>query len=99
MKQWAKAFYTSREWKQCRVAYRKYVGGLCEPCLKRGYITAGEIVHHKIFLTPENINNPEIALNFDNLELVCRDCHAQKHGSMKRYKVDELGRVTIKDDP
>lgn len=36
-------------------------------------------VHHKIHLTPENINDPKIALNPDNLESLCRDCHFEEH--------------------
>lgn len=59
-------------------------------------ITPGEIVHHKVHLTPENINNPEVALSFRNLQLVCRQCHAEIHGKKKkRYKVDEFGRVIM----
>lgn len=48
--------------------------GLCVRCGK-----PGEIVHHKIYLTPENIGNPDISLNPDNLETLCRDCHALEH--------------------
>ena len=46
-------------------------------------------------LTPDNIHDPSVTLSWDNLKLVCRDCHAKEHGSMKRYKVDEFGRVTM----
>ena len=92
----AKDFYNSPAWKECRAAYRKQVGGLCEQCLKRGIYTAGVIVHHKVHLTPETIQLPEIALNFNNLELLCRDCHAQEHLRVqKRWKVDDLGRVRV----
>lgn len=48
--------------------------GLCVRCGR-----PGEIVHHKIYLTPENIDDPNITLNEDNLELLCRDCHAMEH--------------------
>lgn len=51
------------------------------------------IVHHKIHITPENITDPSITLDFNNMELLCRDCHALAHTRGKRYKVDELGRV------
>ena len=67
--------------------------GLCERCLDRGRIVPGEIVNHRIELTPENINDPEVTLSFKNLKLVCRDCHAQEHKPEKRYKVDQMGRV------
>ena len=39
-------FYTTFEWKRCREAYAKSVGGLCERCLKKGLVVPGEIVHH-----------------------------------------------------
>ena len=45
-------------------------------CVRCGAI--GEIVHHKIHLSPENIDNPDISLSEDNLELLCRDCYATK---------------------
>ena len=73
-KEWAKAFYKSKEWKECRAAYIQSVNGLCERCLKKGIVNPGYIVHHKIHLTPENINNSEITLNWDNLEYVCKEC-------------------------
>lgn len=96
MKEFAKEFYTGTAWAACRKAYRKKAGGLCEECLSKGLITAGEIVHHKIPISPDNINDPTITLNFDNLELVCRECHADIHRRReKRYKVDEDGRVII----
>lgn len=94
MQSWAVAFYKSKSWKQCRAAYAQSVGGLCERCLARGVYKAGEIVHHKTWLTPDNITDPTVTLNWANLELVCRDCHAQEHEARhRRYKVDPNGRV------
>ena len=97
---WAKWFYTSRSspWPKCRDDYADSVGGLCEKCLRKGIVRAGVIVHHKVHLTPENIHDPNIALNWDNLELLCWKCHAEEHpkGHPKRYRVDEFGRVKPK---
>lgn len=94
MKDYAKQFYLSPAWVACRTAYKKQAGGLCEVCAKKGLIVPGEIVHHKIHITPNNIHDPNITLSFQNLELVCRSCHAEIHGKKKkRYKVDEYGRV------
>lgn len=94
MKEYAAAFYSSKAWKETRKAYAKSKGGLCELCLAKGIYKAGEIVHHKTHITPTNINDPTITLSFDNLQLVCRDCHAQIHDKKKRrYKLDELGRI------
>ncbi|MFZ5352753.1 MAG: HNH endonuclease [Bacillota bacterium] len=78
-KDFAKAFYNSTAWQQCRDGYIQLVHGLCESCLRKGDYKPGKIVHHKITLTPENINNPEISLNWEHLEYDCQDCHNQEH--------------------
>lgn len=96
MKPYAESFYKSQAWQKTRNAYAKSKGGLCERCLSNGKYKAGEIVHHKIYITPDNISDPSITLDWNNLELVCRDCHAEIHtGVPRRYKVDELGRVLL----
>lgn len=89
-------FYHSKTWEKCRNAYAQSVGGLCEDCLAKGIITAGVIVHHKIPLTPERMTDESIMYGFDNLRLLCLECHNKTH-SKKRYRftVDAQGRVTI----
>lgn len=95
-REFAEKFYKTQQWKKARELYAASAGGLCEICWKDGKVTAGEIVHHKIFLTPDNINDPNVTLNWQNLELVCRDCHAKIHNdNQRRYEIDELGRVII----
>lgn len=89
----AKAFYNSRAWQVCRKGYVKSKVGLCEDCLKRGIYTPGKVVHHVVHLTPANINDPSITLNWDNLRLVCQDCHAAEHAEEQRYRFDEQGNV------
>ena len=84
------AFYGTQKWKDIRRAYRKSVGGLCERCLACGVIRPGKFVHHKIHMTDENMDDPTIALSFDNLELLCIECHAKEHDS-HRYTVDVNG--------
>jgi 5-methylcytosine-specific restriction endonuclease McrA len=86
-------FYKSDAWENCRASYLAYVGGLCEECLKQGIYTPAMIVHHRIHLTPENINDPEITLAFSNLEAVCRDCHGKVHRPGLRYKIAPNGAV------
>lgn len=94
MRDFAARLYKSKAWQRTSKAYAQSVGGLCEHCLKQGVYKAGEIVHHKIHLSPENINDPSITLSWDNLELVCRTCHGRLHDTKpKRYSLDELGRV------
>ena len=75
----------------------KRAGYLCERCLEKGLIRPGEIVHHKIFLDESNINNPEVTLDMNNLQLLCRECHTEVHEKAKgkRYKVLEDGSVRV----
>lgn len=98
MQEFAERFYKSKAWHDCRKSFIAKRLGLCEVCLAKGIYKPGEIVHHKIVLSPQNINQPEVTLNHENLMLVCRDCHADQHKPKKRYKVDELGRVIPWDD-
>ena len=93
MKPFAKEFYSSLAWKNCRAAYVSAKRGLCERCLEKGVYNAGVIVHHKVHLTPQTITDPNVTLNWDNLQLLCRDCHAAVHGREKRYRFDECGHV------
>lgn len=79
-KEFAKGFYNSKAWERCRdsyIAQRVAIdGGLCETC----HEAVGYIVHHKEPLTPQNINDPTIALNHELLEYDCKDCHDRKEG-------------------
>ena len=78
-REFAKHLYNSKQWQDVRNSYFNSKFGLCERCQAIGKITPGEIVHHKIYVSPDNINNTDITLNWDNLMVVCRDCHAQIH--------------------
>lgn len=90
------SFYKSAAWKNCRDSFFKTRGGLCERCLKKNIIRAGKIVHHRIYLNSKNVDDPKISLNFDNLELLCQDCHNKEHHasrSDKRYYFDKQGNM------
>lgn len=95
MKRYAEQFYKSPAWKQCRDTYIRMRGYLCEMCMAEGRAVPAEEVHHKIHITPGNINDPSITLNYANLIALCREHHRQMHGAKKkRYQIDEYGRVT-----
>ncbi len=80
-------FYKSNEWEATRMAYLKSKFGICERCN-----SAGIIVHHKEYVTIDNIHDPNITLNFNNLELLCRKCHNQEHMQTELgYAFDEKG--------
>lgn len=100
MKDYARSFYKSQAWKTCRAAYARKKHYLCEDCLLRGIYTPGEIVHHIIEITPDNINDPRVTLNQDNLRLVCRKCHGEAHSPVKqgrRYVIAEDGAVIVRE--
>ena len=82
----ARKFYDSRAWRVCREGYAESKRHLCER-------------HHKTKLTPANITDPSITLNWDNLELLCKDCHLAEHETHRerptRWKTDEEGRVIL----
>lgn len=105
----AKKFYHSKAWKNTRNAYMKAVvmidgkpcpPGMCESHFARnGVLKPAEIVHHKTHLSPENIMDRAISLGFDNLERLCRQCHADEHPEIygechgPRVLFDENGNV------
>ena len=76
MRAFAKAFYESPAWMSTRAYIIKRDAGLCVRC---GAL--GAIVHHKRPLTPDNIDDPLVSLNEENLETLCRACHAIAHGA------------------
>jgi len=89
MKAWAKEFYESSSWRECRAAYLISQHNVCERC---GDIA--KVVHHKKYLTAKNINDVSITLNWDNLEALCQDCHNKEHHNKpKRYSFDSDGNI------
>jgi 5-methylcytosine-specific restriction endonuclease McrA len=96
-KPFAKPFYNSGRWKKTRKAFIELRisidGGMCQHCKKE----LGYIVDHIKELTQENINDPDIALNFNNFQYLCLDCHTNKtfkrEKEEERYYFDEEGNV------
>lgn len=96
-REFAKKFYRSKAWIRCREAVMNRDHMLCVMCGG-----AGQEVHHKKHITPNNINDPDVTLNMDNLITLCRDCHHKvhernqysKHGSVKEgLAFDENGNL------
>ena len=81
-KDYAKKFYKSTAWLKCRASYIKSVYGLCERCGSPGHV-----VHHIQYITPDNVHDPDVTLNHDNLEYLCQDCHNREH-----HKTEEITR-------
>ena len=97
-KEFAKKFYSSKAWQDCRNEYMKHAHFLCENCLRKGIYKPAAIVHHIEELTPMNIDKPEIALGFDNLEAVCRECHDEYHDNHGRWSKVNAERKKNKRD-
>ena len=55
------------------------------------------MVHHKVELTPGNINQWDIALGPDNLVSLCHECHNKRHGMEaavpEGFRFDESGQL------
>lgn len=77
-------FYKSKQWqrlirilKQERIDEEGFI--ICEHCgepIVKKYDCIG---HHKVELTTENVNDPEIALNPELIALVHHKCHNEEH--------------------
>ena len=73
-KDYSKTFYSSRQWIATQAAYMASKNYICERCGE-----PAKIVHHKTYINPANITDPEITLSWDNLEALCQDCHNREH--------------------
>lgn len=89
-KEYAKNFYNSKEWIKCRASFMKSKYYICERCGG-----SAKIVHHKEHITPNNINDCNITLDWNNLQALCIDCHNVIHGrgeaTIKEVSFDENG--------
>jgi 5-methylcytosine-specific restriction endonuclease McrA len=80
-------FYKSTQWQVAREIKIRDANGKCERC---GAL--GEEVHHIIKLTVQNVIDPTISLNQDNLEFLCKKCHNAEHKRFsKEIEFDEDG--------
>ena len=84
-KDFSKAFYQSKAWKDTRLSFLKYKHYECERCGK-----GAKIVHHKKHLTRKNINDLSVSLAWDNLEALCQECHNNEHLKKNKNTADGL---------
>lgn len=73
-KEYAKPFYNSKKWRRISKKYLDTQYRICERC---GNVA--NVVHHKEYITPENIKDPMITFDWKNLEALCNDCHNKEH--------------------
>ena len=105
-------FYNSKLWKQVKNNVWLKQNLLCNRCGKPVYVDGISeyipkedriigIVHHKEYLTEANLEDDLVAINEDNLEGLCIDCHNDIHksskGLRKEYKFDEYGNIVKRE--
>ncbi len=73
-------FYQTKAWRRLARAFMLSKSYICERCGR-----PAEIAHHKTHITPQNLHDPAITLNAQNLEALCLTCHNWEHFS--RIKV------------
>ena len=67
-------FYKSKLWIKTRENALRRDNYLCVKCG-----SPAEVVHHIKHLSLENVNDPNVALNLDNLMSLCSECHFEEH--------------------
>lgn len=96
-KDWAKPFYNSKRWQSFRRSYisrrLNIDGGLCEICKEE----PGEELDHIIELTEDNIRDPSITLNDNNMQWLCHTCHTRKTKGIKRIMFGKDGQPILTD--
>lgn len=94
-----KYFYNSKLWKEVRKNIWIKQNLLCAICHKpvyvdglSGYLPKEKrrtgIVHHKIWLDNNNIEDDNITINEENLIGVCKECHEEIHHIDKAHRND-----------
>lgn len=72
-------FYCTQAWQDLSYNSKIAARGKCSRC---GYIAdkMSELIgHHKIELTEDNVDDPNISLNRENIEVICQQCHNKQH--------------------
>ena len=68
-------FYHSGEWEQKRQEILERDNHECQRCRREGRFAPATVVHHVKHLS----QRPDLALDDDNLESLCADCHNREH--------------------
>lgn len=73
-------FYGSKAWHDLRTVLIIQRHGICARCGKDFSADTSQLIaHHKEHLTDETLKDPAVAVNPDNVEIVCQKCHAHYH--------------------
>ncbi len=88
-------FYDSTDWKQLREEVKQRDNYECQECKRNGYVAidtneySEKAKRKKIQLVVDHIkeleDHPSLALDKDNLETLCVNCHNKKHGRVFKF--------------
>ena len=77
---WAARLYNSKAWRDLRRRLIIEAQYKCTICGANHLLDPHHLIgHHQCVLTPNNVNDPAISLNPDNVEIICKQCHDQMH--------------------
>ena len=89
-----KKFYDRKAWQVARENALRRDNYLCVLCYKQDKIKPADIVHHIEHLSPQNMDDPAITYNLDNLMSLCNEhhnwIHKGEHGK---------GRMNLEEHP
>ncbi|MFC4409433.1 HNH endonuclease [Chungangia koreensis] len=98
-------FYDSGKWRRLRTVAMERCNNECQRCRRNGLVTidtnefSEKAKRKKIQLVVHHIkeleDHPELALDIDNLEVLCVSCHNEIHGRVferkeNRWASDEM---------
>lgn len=69
------AFYNTTRWDKLRLRVIERDSGICQVC----HSAKGDTAHHIIWVTAQNVNDPNIVWSESNLTTVCKNCHHKIH--------------------
>ena len=83
-------FYASKRWRGLREMLIVERHGRCDRCGKDFSTDTSQLIaHHKKHLTDETLKDPAVAVDPQNIEILCPHCHALEHrdkGFIKKRK-------------
>lgn len=87
------AIYHTTRWRKLRQVYYEHQHGICEHCQQ-----PGDLVDHIEEITTDNVDDPFITYNWDNLQLLCIPCHNIKtfrkhHSTREGFSFDDEGNL------
>jgi predicted kinase/DNA-directed RNA polymerase subunit RPC12/RpoP len=94
------AFYCSKPW----LVFRQQIiidrGTVCQYCGKHIFISSDIKIHHTpAELTEDNYKDVNIALNPENVKLICARCHNKAHGRFCGGRKKERGIYLVTGPP